>query len=78
MTTTFTCRGRPTRVTGIVIGEQALNGTDNLIERLRTGIVTTRLREPDREAADDKTFVQDGLPNEWADSDCYRGWHWCG
>jgi len=64
------------RVTGIAIGEQALNAQvhDNLIENCGRGIVTTRLRGRITEAADDKTFVQDGLPNEWADSDCYRGW----
>ncbi len=65
------------RVTGIVIGEQALNAQvhDNLIENCGRGIVTTRLRPRLTEVLDDKTFVQDGLPNEWADSDCYRGWH---
>jgi hypothetical protein len=65
------------RVTGIEIGEQALNAQvhDNLIENCGRGIVTSRLKGRVAEVIENRGFVQDGLPNEWADSDCYRGWH---
>lgn len=65
------------RVTAIQLGEQALNAQilNNLIRQCGRGIVTTRLRGHVTEIVDEKTFLQEGLPNEWADSDCYRGWH---
>lgn len=65
------------RVTGLQIGEQALNAQvhDNLIENCGRGIMTTRLHARITEAIDDKTFVQDGMPNEWESSDLYRGWN---
>lgn len=64
------------RVTALLIGEQALNAQvhDNLIENCGRGIVTTRLRPRVVQVVDDRTFVQEGMPNEWEDSDCYRGW----
>lgn len=65
------------RVTGIQLGEQALNAQvhDNLIENCGRGIVTMRLRPRVVEVVDDKTFIQDGMPNEWEYSDRYRGWN---
>jgi hypothetical protein len=65
------------RVTALQVGEQALNVQvhDNLIENCGRGIVTTRLLARISEVVDDRTFVQSGMPNEWENSDCYRGWH---
>lgn len=70
-------RGQPdARVTAIQLGEQARGVTihDNLIENCGVGLRVVRANSRVTEVVDEKTFVENGLPREWADSHLYRGW----
>ena len=70
------------RVTGIVIAEPALNVMvhDNLVRNCQQGIVARRAGSRVTQVVDPKTFLENGLPLEWKDSHCYRGWNlvWTG
>jgi hypothetical protein len=64
-------------VTGIVVAEPAVNVRvhDNLVRNCHSGLLTVRAGARVTQVIDDRTFLEDGLPLEWRDSHCYRGWN---
>ena len=66
-------------VTGIAISEPAINVTvhDNLIRNCQRGLVTRRAGSTVTTVVDYRTFLdrENGIPLEWKDSHCYRGWN---